>query len=826
MNTATRFGDVLRRYRLAAGLTQDELAERAGLSAHGISDLERGARRFPQQDTVARLSQALGLEASQRAELQAAGRRLANAGAVGQDSDLSDPVARPSATAAVQARLPRTNLPVEITSFVGRESELREVTRLLGATRLLTLVGAGGSGKTRLAVRVATEFLEMYDEGVWLVDLAPLAQPHLVPHAAAAAVGVREQPGQALLETLVDSLRPRQLLLVLDNCEHLIDACAQLTDALLRRCSGVQILATSRQPLGLAGETTWRVPPLRAVNPEHLPAVAGALTQYEAVRLFVDRALAVQPSFRVSNENAPAVAQICHRLDGLPLAIELAAARVNVLAPEQIAERLDDRFELLTGGNRTALPRQKTLRALVDWSYELLSDDEQRLFRRVSVFAGAWTLEPAEAIAADDTLQSNRILDVLAGLVDKSLVAAEDQSGGRMKYRILETLREYAAEQLRLAGEEGLVRDRHLRWYLALAERAEPELWEPDQAMWFGVLESEHDNFRAALDWSVRRSTYGLQAPDSPSGGTTEPGTDGEDDLGEAGLRLAAALSRWWYLRGHFAEGRAYLTALLPQVPAPGPARSRGLSAAAILAFFAGDQTSLRTFAQEALVVSQDCDDPHGRALALLIASMAADVEGDPVRALPLVEECLALWRNMQNRVGQAYALYTLAEIVWAQGEHERAKHLMEQALAGVRDGGDTFATGIFGARLTHLLLLDGEFEQALAFEQQNLSVRWANADHWGVAESLSGIAWAAVRLGAAERAAVLLGAADALWRTIGSTILHRYRDEQEQARRAALDALGEDAFSAAWAAGQACSMADAVAYGLRPIGETRALPD
>ncbi|MGH2352814.1 MAG: ATP-binding protein, partial [Chloroflexota bacterium] len=409
------------------------------------------------------------------------------------------------------------NLPLQLTSFVGRERELPAVRDLLAEHRLVTLTGPGGTGKTRLALQVAADVLPAYPDGVWLVALAALADPALVPHAVAQAVGVREEPGRPLLGTLADALRPKRLLLVLDNCEHLLDACAHLADALLRACPHLRVLATGREALGIAGETAWRVPSLGLPDARHLPPVE-VLSQYEAVRLFIDRALAVQPGFRVTNQNALAVVQVCARLDGIPLAIELAAARVRVLPVEQLLVRLEDRFRLLSGGSRTALERHQTLRAAVDWSYDLLTEPENAVFARLAVFAGGFTLDAAEAVCAGDGIEAVEVLDLLTHLVDKSLAVVDEQPDGTARYRLLETLRHYAREKLAAREEADTVRAQHATHYLALAEQADPELRGPRGAGWLDRLRRDLDNMREALAWA-------------------EAG--GEAELG---LRLAAAL--------------------------------------------------------------------------------------------------------------------------------------------------------------------------------------------------------------------------------------------------------------------------------------------
>ena len=387
-----------------------------------------------------------------------------------------------------------------MSSFIGREREITQIEQLLQATRLLMLIGAGGVGKTRLALRVGSKVAQSYADGVWLVDLGPVADARLVSKAAASALDVQEQPGRPLISTLVDVLRRRSLLLLLDNCEHLVQACAELTEVLLAACPGLRVLATSRQALRIPGETVWRVPSLQM--PELVDATAASrVSRTEAVQLFVERARAAQPIFVLNDVNANAVVRVCRQLDGIPLALELAAARLSALSVEQIAARLDDRFTLLTEGSSTALSRQQTLHSMLDWSYALLSDRERVLLRRFAVFAGGWTLEAAEAVGADETLQAGEILDPLAHLVGKSLVVADTQ-GEVMRYWLLETVRQYAREHLRAAGEEEQVRRRQRDWCLALAEEAQPWLYRAEQLHWLDQLEREHANLRVALSWS------------------------------------------------------------------------------------------------------------------------------------------------------------------------------------------------------------------------------------------------------------------------------------------------------------------------------------
>ena len=428
------------------------------------------------------------------------------------------------------------NLPLARTSFVGREREIVEVKRLLAMTRLLTLVGAGGLGKTRLALEVARDLVGAYLDGAWLVELASLSKGELVPQAMAQALGVREQSNRPLVQTLEDALCAKKILLVVDNCEHLAEAVVRLLDALLSSCPGLRILATSRETLNAAGEVSWVMPSLTLPELRYPPFTVKELEGYESVRLFVERARQRDPSFALTLQNAPAVTDVCRRLDGIPLAIELTTARMGVLSAEQLAERLEDSLKLLTGGGRTVEPRQQTLRATLDWSHELLKEAERVLFRRLSVFAGGWKLEAAEEVCSGEGIEQDDILDLLSRLVDKSLVVAEAPTspgaGGALRYRMLEPVRQYGRECLEESGETERVHDRHARHYLALAEAARPKLVGPEEVAWLVLLEEEHDNLRAVLNWVIRGSEVAV------------------------GARLALALWRFWDGRVYLSEGR------------------------------------------------------------------------------------------------------------------------------------------------------------------------------------------------------------------------------------------------------------------------------
>jgi predicted ATPase len=451
----------------------------------------------------------------------------------------------------------RHNLPAQATSFVGRAAELAELWSLLaGGSRLVTITGPGGIGKSRLALQVAAELLDGAGDGVWLVELAPVAEPELVARTAAAVLGVREEPGRPMLDTLVDAVGDRHLLVVLDNAEHLLGAAAKLADALMRSCPRACLLITSREPLGISGEHVFRVPPL-PVPPADL-VTPGPLAAFESVQLFTEHAMMHRQGFALDEDNAAAVAAVCVRLDGIPLALELAAARLGSLSVSEVSSLLDQRFRLLTGGSRTALPRHRTLRALIDWSYELLNPEEQIVLDRLSVFAGGWTLAAAEAVTSRGDTGEWQVLDRLAALVDKSLVQAEEAKGST-RYRLLETVRHYAAERLarRADSELDQTRAAHRDYYLALVETADTHLRGPDETAWLDRLEAEFDNIRAALAFSV-----------------ADPGS------AEPGLRLAAGLHRFCTMRGHGGEVLEALNVLLerPDAQLPTRARARALT--------------------------------------------------------------------------------------------------------------------------------------------------------------------------------------------------------------------------------------------------------
>ncbi len=594
-----------------------------------------------------------------------------------------------------------TNLPTALTSFVGRDWELTEITNLLAESRLVTLTGPGGCGKTRLALEVATRLLEDRADGVWVVELAGLADPTLVPQVVATALGVEEQSKAPLLITLSEALLSRDALIVVDNCEHLVSTCAELSAELLSRCPHLRMLTTSREPLGVPGEVAYRVPSLASPDPHELVPVE-TLSTYEAVALFEARARAIRPDFAITSGNASAVAQICARLDGLPLAIELAAARLSVLAVEGIAQRLDDRFRLLSGGPRTALPRQQTLRATMDWSHSLLAPVEQALLRRLAVFAGGCVLSAAESVCAADDLPRRQILDRLDGLIHKSLVVCEDRDG-QVRYRMLETVRQYARERLEESGEESTVLLCHATYYADMAERSAPRLVDAEQAEYIALLHAELSNIRIALAWSRESGDVNL------------------------GLRLAAPLWRFWIASGQSTEGGRWLDALMEHEAyqtAPAPLRADALFARGSLAYTQSNFPSAEHLFLACLELRQEFDDLRGQAEAWNGIGVAKVEQGDYGAAGRVFAEAVRLWRHTGDAFGHHAPLSNLANVVRYQGDYSRAIVLYEEALEIQRRFGHLHAMVTSLSNLALLAQDRGEYPRAtkLIMECLNLA--------------------------------------------------------------------------------------------------------
>jgi predicted ATPase/class 3 adenylate cyclase len=734
------------------------------------------------------------------------------------------------------------NLPSQPTSFIGREKEVAEIGALVAKVRLVTLTGTGGSGKTRLSLQVATDLLEGNRDGVWLVELAPLNNPELVPQAVALILGIQEQVGQPIRRTLLEWLSSKRLLLILDNCEHLVAACASLVADLLRGCPHIHILASSREALNVAGEQTYRVPSLAMPDPTQ-PQTGESLLQYAAVRLFIERAQAVQPAFTLNNTNANTIAQVCFHLDGIPLAIELAAARLRSMSVEEVNARLSNRFRLLVGGSRTLLPRQQTLRALIDWSYELLTEAEKALLRRLSVFAGGWTLEAAEEVCAGDDVEDGEVLDLLTGLVDKSLVLMETEEHSA-RYRLLETVRQYAGDRLSEGGGEAAVRPRHAAWFLALAEQAEPQLWGPNQGVWLSRLDAEHDNLRAVLAW--------YEWPPESS----------EAVAVETGLRLAGALRRFWSARGYLSEGRQWLGRVLEREGGGNPTdsaalshRAKALHGAGILAFIQADYAASRTLYEQSLTIRRSLGDQSGIAACLIHLGMVASYQGNQAAARALIEEGLTLSRQTGDTIGIASGLADLAFVTYNQGDYAAARIFQEESLAlrrrlddqaGIARGLGNLGLIAYGqgdfasARALHeeslalyrelgdpggiarglgnigaVASAQGDFVSAQALLEECLTLYRQVGNRTGIAYCLEGIAGVVQEQSRQQRRVQLYGATDALREAIGSPLTHFGLEKKERLLSVARAVLGDAAFTAAWAVGRAMTLDQAVEYAL-----------
>ncbi len=664
------FGALLRRHRLACGLSQEELAERAGLSRRGISDLERGARRTPHPATLRRLAEALNLVAQDHASLLASLQRAeksrnivtsreAPALRLGQSkrAELETAAIRPGAppdrdAERVQLRAQSApnrdqNLPAQLTSFVGRVQETADIRCQLAKTRLLTLTGPGGVGKTRLALRVARDELSRFEDGVWFVELASIIEPTLIPQAVASLFSLRENPEESLQTSLARFLERRHLLLILDNCEHVLAACVDLVHRILRACPHVVILATSREVLGLAAETIWRVPSMQLPDLD-LARDPIEVAQSEAVALFIERARSVQPGFAVTLRNGPALVELCQRVDGIPLAIELAASRVGVLGLEQIAQRLAGRFRLLASHDPTVEPRQQTLERTIRWSYDLLTAAERSLFDRLSVFTGGWSLDAMEAVAGGPTTGSgDELIDVLHRLIDKSLVLVYQPDEGQIRYRLLEPVRQFAHDRLVEMGDLHSTQQRHAAFFTAWFEEEDAAIrvGKGPAPGWLNRADLEQENLRVALRWLI-----------------------GQKDA-EGAQRVAGASRPFWQTRGYLAEGRRWLEEALALDPIDNVA----------------DQTaapSSPAFSAVCSASEAERSRLSARAKALMALGHLAQYQGDLALAEEASIRSLRLYRRLVDRDGAGWPLATLARAAAMRGNLDRARDFLEQVLA------------------------------------------------------------------------------------------------------------------------------------------------
>ncbi|BDI28512.1 hypothetical protein CCAX7_005630 [Capsulimonas corticalis] len=778
-------------------------------------------------------------------------------------------------------------LPSPLTEMIGREDERVDLAARLGRSRLVTITGPGGVGKTRLAIGVANDALARYPDGVWMTALETLTDGAMAASCIASHLGVREEAARAPLESLTDHLRHKKLLLVLDNCEHLLDACARIAAHLLRECPGVRILATSREALGIVGETAWTTPSLDVPAPDHLPAghatQVRVLSGYESVQLFVERAQAANRAFALTGNNALSVARICYQTEGIPLAIELAAARIKSMTPQQIENHLDDYLGLLSLGGRASASRQQTLRGTFDWSYALLNDQERRLLAHLSVFAGGWSVEAAEQVHSGESAPSTQILNLLTSLVDKSLVVFEDQEwNGNGRYRLLEMVRQYASERLLESGELDQVRARHCDWCLSLAEEAEAHANQPDSHLWNARLEKEHGNLRAALRWS---------AQDTRRSG--------------AYLKLAGEMRTFWYMQGYYSEGLEHLrTALEGTDPQP-PAIARGtaLNGLSVLLYCQGRQIEARealrealeihraledtagiarslanlgniecalgnyassmTLFEEALAIRREIDDKAGIASSLIALGAISIVRGDYLTARTQYaeglkmrreigvthlianaltkcgdidhlqkeyasaqrqyEEALAIYGASGNRRGVADCLGCLGNVALARGDEVSARAFYDDSLRVRRELGEQRGVATLLSCLASVSQSEGDYETARTMHQESLSLQRELEDKHGIARSLQGLAEALLAQGRAGEAATLFGASHGLRASLTAALTAREQETDQHHIDQLGQALAPDAVAQAWERGRAMTWAQAVEHALaddRAAGE------
>jgi len=680
----------------------------------------------------------------------------------------------------------RPALPTPPTPLIGRDRELTDLLNLICAEEaaLITLTGPGGTGKSRLALQVALETTDHFSDGVYFVALAPISDPQLVAPTIAHTLGLREAPDSHSIEAaLLNYLRDKHVLLLLDNFEQVLEAAPVVAD-LLQACSRLKIIVTSRAPLRLRGEREWPVATLALPDIKHLPELT-QISQYAAVQLFIQRARDVKPDFTVTNENAPAVAEICYRLDGLPLAIELAAARIKLLTPQAMLTRLDHRLPLLTGGARDLPHRQQTLRNTIDWSYDLLDEDGQRLFRRLAVFVGGWTYETAEAVTNADNALGVDMLDELQLLVDNSLLISRE-TNSTLRFNMLGTIHDYAQEKLLECGEADVMARQHAATYLALAEEAEPNLMGPDQVQWLNRLEVERDNLRAALNWCAQADR-------------------------DTGLKIAVALYRFWEMHSHIAEGRTWLESYLARTPEASVLRGRALNSAGAFCDYQGDYPTARRYFEEALSIFKAQNDQRRVAASLNNLAMATAFQLDFAKARALFEESLTLKRATGDIWPIANALDNLSRASVYQHDYESARRYAAEAVTLFRQVGDRTGTAISLGNVADALMHLGDYAGARAAMAESVTLLSEVGEKDGIADSLERFAMLAVLQSEAARAATLFGAADRLRREIGTRPVPPDQVELDEHATQARAQITPEAFDEAWRVGEALTMEEAV---------------
>ena len=795
------FGDLLKYLRRRAQLTQRELAIAVGYTEGHLSRLEKNERP-PDLATVAALFvPALDLEKDPETAAQLI-RLAATAHGEQLQAGESLTISRVQKTTEISesAESVPSNLPIQLTTFIGRQTEIAEITALLSretAARLITLTGPGGIGKTRLALQTSIGLAHLYPDGIWFVDLTPLSTPKLIPQTVASALGLMETRGQPVEKPLITYLRSKKTLILIDNCEHLIHETAQFVEKILHTCADVQILATSRELLNVPGEVNFRVPSLSL--PESEDHASQMLAGHEALQLFIERARNVQPSLKDIDLNSAIIVRICRKLEGIPLAIELAAARMNFMSLSQIEAHLNDRFHLLTSG-QTTLPRHQSLRATLEWSHDLLSEDEKVLFRRLSMFAGGWTLEAANLVCANP---GNDTVDLQSQLVNKSLVVVERQPDAEVRFRILETIREYAREKLHEAGEVTYIREKHFDFFHILAQQMEPKMFGPEKAIWLDRAAADIDNFRAALIWSLEPNPTGALPPLA--------------NRAERGIQLVVSLLDFYWCRGYMVEAREWLERLLAVDMPPSRVRAWGFQKAGWLNRASGDIEKARMLLDHALSMSREVGDKYRAGMSLVdLGEAARDHQGDLTRAIEYHSEALSLFQEVGNNQGIGVTSYCLAQTHMQKGDLEIAGQLWQKGLdLSHREGDKSHAAwGLQG--LGDVALLKGELAEAMSLHRKGLTYLSEIMDQPRMVLSFEALAQIAAAQGQPQRAAILWGAAEKLLKVLNMPVV----EPAGQSFYTSLiptvrDQLGDEAFEAAWAKGRGLTLAQAIEYAL-----------